>query len=63
MNRIDKIKEFVAKINGFDNLFGTHWNTAMQYTHRRKKQIELYEEVLKMMDDYLNSQKENKEKK
>ncbi len=56
MGKIDEIKEFVAKRCGFNSMFGTYWKTAMLLTHRKKKQIELYEEVLKMMEDYLNSQ-------
>ncbi len=50
--RADKIKEQVAKEYGFeDNVLGTRWNYAMQLTHRTKKQIELYEEVIKRLEN------------
>lgn len=45
---IEQIKEIVAeRYNYPDGILGTRWEYAMTLTHRRKRQIELYEEVLK----------------
>jgi len=53
-----KVKDEVAKSHGYpDNILGTSWQYAMQLTHRRKAQINLYEEVcLKLLT--LNEVKE-----
>lgn len=49
-----KIKERVAKAYGFERgLLGTRWNYAMLIVHRTKKQIEMYEEVIKILDKLL----------
>jgi len=47
----NRIKEQVAKDYGFENMFGGRWKYAMMILHRRKKQIELYEEVIKRLED------------
>jgi hypothetical protein len=44
---VNYAKETVAKRHGyFDNVIGTRWEYAMMLTHRRKAQLDLYEEVL-----------------
>ncbi len=46
-------KNTIAKKHGYpDNILGNRWDYAMMLTHRRKAQIQLYEEVLEEL--YLN---------
>jgi hypothetical protein len=45
---IEKTKEFVAKGYG-DGLGCSHWFWAMQFTHRKKTQIILYERVIDLL--------------
>lgn len=47
------VKNTVAERHGYpDNIIGSRWDYAMMLTHRRKAQIQLYEEVLAEL--YLN---------
>ena len=46
LKTIQKIKEKVAKKYGFSKMFGSRWKYAMLLTYRKRKQIELYEEVI-----------------
>ena len=49
-------KDRIAKIHGFpDNVIDNSWNYAMQITHRTKMQIKLYEEVLELMNNTIQS--------
>ena len=42
-----EVKNTVAERHGYpDNIMGSRWDYAMMLTHRRKAQIQLYEEVL-----------------
>ena len=44
---INKVKEQVALNHGYpDNILGTSWEYAMYLTHRTKRQLELYDEVI-----------------
>ena len=44
---IDEIKEMVAERHNYaDNVLGNRWDFAMMITHRKKKQLQLYEEVI-----------------
>lgn len=57
-NRILEIKEQVASRKGYRNdILGTSWEYAMMLTSRTKKQLELYEEVIKEYDLLLNEGK------
>jgi hypothetical protein len=48
MGFIESAKEAVALRNGYNkDVYGSAWKFAMISTHRTKKQIELYEEVIK----------------
>ena len=56
---IREIKEKVALANGYESgILGSRWNFAMSLTYRTKKQLELYEEVLKELVTSLNIEKE-----
>ena len=47
LDYINSVKEKVAQNYGFpDEIFGTRWNFAMSTTHRTKRQIQMYEDVI-----------------
>jgi len=47
INIINMFKDRIAKRHGYqENILGSSWEYAMMLTHRKKKQKELYEEVL-----------------
>ena len=50
---VNKTKDYIAKHNGFEEgILGSSWNFAMQITHRKKSQIELYEAVIHALGIY-----------
>ena len=54
---IEKLKNDIALKHGYqDGILGSAWNFAMQLTHRTKRQIALYEEVIEAL---ANSSDEN----
>lgn len=54
---INKTKEKVAINNGFTtSIFGSCWQDAMMFTSRKKKQLELYEEVIELLAACLNTE-------
>lgn len=54
---IEKAKTKVALRNGYDkDLFGSPWEDAMQFNHRKKKQLDLYEQVIEEIAVSLNSE-------
>lgn len=55
MDLLNKIKQEVAKDFGVTIELPTLWDYAMLLTSRTKKQIELYEEVIKRMMEELTS--------
>lgn len=47
---IEKLKNDIALKHGYqDGILGSAWNFAMQLTHRTKRQIALYEEVIEAL--------------
>ena len=49
---IDIIKEMIAERHGYSkDVLGNRWDFAMHLTHRTKKQIQLYEEVIKELSE------------
>ena len=55
-------KEKVAKQYGYpDNIMGTSWEYAMMCTHRTKRQLFLYDEVIRFLSDViiLNEEERN----
>jgi len=51
---VNLIKDNIAKKHGYpDDIMGTRWEYAMIITHRRKMQIQLYEEALVELAFYI----------
>ena len=59
---VDKTKNHIAKINGFkEGVLGSSWNYAMNITHRKKSQIELYDAVIAALGIYVEELSKIKE--
>ena len=57
---INKTKNLVAEQYGFaDGILGTRWEFGMQITHRRKKQLNMYEDVISLLAEALIDAKNN----
>lgn len=51
---IEKLKNEIALKYGYqDGILGNAWDFAMQLTHRTKRQIALYEEVITTLSECL----------
>ena len=54
-----KAKKQVATNHGFTPIIGNEWESAMMLTHRTKRQLALYEEVLDLVCEALKKFNDN----